>query len=348
MVTAAAGCAALLALGSSGPARAGTTAPAADGGAHGAYSCDNGAAAAPVHLAARQSPPRGFHPLTASDADLKKYGFPKRPGPGSPSAARWKSAMAHWKSFGDQTAAWRCPGVTFGPGGNYTTANNHWAGNEDHASAVGAPHYSGADTDITGPVVSPDFNHCDESHVAAWVGVGEGTSSSDQLVQTGEDVAAACGRGQWTRLFYQVTPYDNPVFVAPFSTGPGDPVYFSVSYDGGSCASFYMENSAGVGGSYSECFSGSSGSSAEWIAEKVTTYPLARWSTWGVNQINFTGSYGYTSDGRTIAAGVPYHESIYMTSWIGPNYSEDASGGAWTDTNIWSSFPVKRYNVQSQ
>jgi hypothetical protein len=102
-------------------------------------------------------------------------------------------------------------------------------------------------------------------------------------------------------------------------------------------------NTTGLSGNYGECFSGTSGSSAEWIVEKLGGIPLARWSTWGVPNINFLYSSGHDTNAGWVNAGAPWHQSWYMTGVGG----ETAQGGAWTDP-YYSSFPVKRDPAQSQ
>ncbi len=39
--------------------------------------------------------PAGFNPLTASDSELRTYGFPPRPLPGDKNYSRWQEAMGN-------------------------------------------------------------------------------------------------------------------------------------------------------------------------------------------------------------------------------------------------------------
>lgn len=188
------------------------------------------------------------------------------------------------------------------------------------------------------PAVSPNYGTCNQSTVAIWTGIGNGSSlSSDLLVQNGSFTYAQCGSSNSTRLFYEAFPQDpHVVWWDPFSVGLGDEIYVSSSVDTSNNANFYFEDvSKGISSAPSEPIYGATGSTAEWIVERPLNYePLAVWN--GGIPMN---SCWAVVHGSWETAGGPPHTSVHMFT---SNYSaEVATGGAWTDS-LYSSFPLYR------
>ncbi len=243
--------------------------------------------------------------------------------------------MRHWTGFAPTgSPSWTCPSISFAPGPSTPTNSTDWSGNEDDASAVGGSAYL-SEIDFIVPAVSPDYNHCDQSLVSLWTGLGGGKASGT-LVQTGVQVNAQCGYSNWTNMWWEILP-SGPTYVSPFSTGTGDQMFFESYLSGSSTACFFMEDQskANAAATYCGSYSGSTGQSAEWIAEKIS----ARWSS-----LTFSDCWAEYNNAGWVSAGAPPHWSIKLITSGGALL---ASGGAWTDGS-YSVFPVIRIANQSQ
>lgn len=293
------------------------------------------------------APPAGFDPVHASAADLQHYGFPKRPPAGKD--ATWLRAMAQRGTRVAATPAWTCGSVTLGPGGNGTIGSTNWAGNEQFANVHGVGMFEAAEFDLVLPKVGLDYNHYDRSVIVPWVGIGQGNSSADQIVQAGVELNAYSSSPDQAGLVFEIYPQELMIHAAPFTVSIGDEIYIEVS-DPGSVASFYFENVTHKQyTTYTQIVNGGTGSSAEWIAEKEGSLPVATWS--GAMQL--TDCWGqwtpYSNTSTWYSAGASYHDSVYMyTNFPDGAQHELVQGGAWTDSPYYAAFPIYRDGNQSQ
>ncbi len=245
---------------------------------------------APVLLS---SPPPGFHPVTATQAQLAKYGFPPRPSAANVRALdEWTQAMKSWKHtvhpqfltsnihidpiFGQDVA-------TTGQGAK------NWAGNQDTSHTY---------TSITGQWTVPSVTALvnDQSIESSWAGLGTGASSSNQLIQAGDfnEVSWSFYSGSYHPsythyLFWDIAPQTgiHPITNVPIY--PYDTVYVNCWYTSG-YAHFYLQNST-TGestGTISEPVSGFSGSTAEWIVERPAIGVTNTFPGWWYALANFS------------------------------------------------------------
>jgi hypothetical protein len=140
--------------------------------------------------------PRGFRPLTASNSQLVRYGFPPRPSGGALLDV-WKRMMAHYRYYVPShlipprahRGFPRIPGV-FSPGStrqpNYST---NWAGYEEPQSVHPKTAYTTVYGCQTMPAVLGDSNYPNSAYGNAptasfWVGLNDGNGKA-ALIQAG-------------------------------------------------------------------------------------------------------------------------------------------------------------------
>lgn len=138
-----------------------------------------------------------------------------------------------------------------------TLAN--WSGFESDAA-----HFTGASMTWTvpGTVSTPS-----PAALSIWPGIGGGSGSGDELVQAGTEQADGSSDVAWTELF----PLESQQAVNGMTVAPGDNMAVNVSWDAstGTAAFLLVNYTTGVAKQVSQKFSGSSGGSAEWIAERT-------------------------------------------------------------------------------
>lgn len=219
------------------------------------------------------TPPTGFDPLTASDAQLSEVAFPPRPA-SDPDLADWTNAMSAYSSDdppnGDlsvETPA--SSGVAF------TTYYRSWSG------YLAGPIYTQGHLYVAVKGVYPvptNLSTCDGNDVESfWIGMG-GTSSgrTNDLVQQGMECGdSALGTGSVYRPFTEFANTKDPINFCGYTTwtpSHGHVIYQNMSFQTSSnTAYFYMEDeTAGVAHSCS--MTAPSGwawnlDTAEWIAE---------------------------------------------------------------------------------
>lgn len=281
-----------------------------------------------IHVAA---PPRGFDPLSASPATLRALGFPARPTAGSDGS--WLNAMAHAKQF-------VCPTITSSnesaaPATGYKYTSPKWAGNEDIPDW-----YYESWAYWTVPSVTPASAGLD-GYSVIWTGLGEGTSTSDELVQAGTKQYAYISGGHTYNFWYQITPGQSLQNVGGLSLLQGQNVYVDVWYNGTTTAHFFLENN--TTGKYTtipEPFNGHTGAYAEWIVERPkidgSLPSLARWAG-AINITDARAGDAYT--GRYDCAGTQVHD--YYDMYAGS--TELAYPSSWTDS-AYCNFPTYRTN----
>ncbi|WP_370084580.1 hypothetical protein [Streptacidiphilus sp. MAP12-16] len=286
-----------------------------------------------------QVAPADFNPLTASNAELARYGFPRHP---KHNDQAWKAAMKAAKHRTTDTTTWTCAGITHGkmiPGpklktgivspawslgpGNPVTSSN-WAGNQ-------VPQ---ATDEATWEWIVPGGhakqpNTC-YSMVSPWVGIGNGVSG-DPLVQAGSEDHYDCNGYNVHYMWHQVYPEGSVAFVHPYSFGIGDDIYVDVWVSGYTAYYFMEDKTKGQYTTYSENYSGNVSRSAEWIIEKGGN----GLSAWNGAMSTYNAYWQYTG-GSLDPAGAWPHNSYHLYY----NGQDVAHGGAWTDPGTYSAFPL--------
>jgi len=203
-------------------------------------------------------PPKGFHPETATAAQLNEYGFPARPG--NPALlARWKKEMSTWKSA--------APPSQFLVETNMkadTQYSSTWAGYVITAEPGSISAFSHAE----GWWYEPTFasSRCSSTTEVTWAGLG-GWNGITPLAQNG--TAWNSNGVDAHEAWWEIYPYNNLMAINYYGT-PG--VIFDASVrviDTG--YRFWFYNWSGQSMAFDEPFTGSSNSlTAEVVIERPT------------------------------------------------------------------------------
>jgi hypothetical protein len=255
------------------------------------------------------TPSVGFNPLTASAAQLRRFGFPSRPA--DPFALRdWTTAMAAFRSDAPPAGPLRVA-TRVRPSEAYATYYQNWAGYSAGNINGTANTYVAVKADLT----IPSTTSCSDSNgLGFWIGLG-GTAGAGYLVQQGVE----CGNtliasGSAYHAFTEFADTAAPVAFCGYAswTFPvGHVIYQNMSFEASSKkAFFYIEDeSTGVAHSCSSSPPGGwsfEGNVADWNGEA----PSAVAADFG--SIGFTNTYaeiGSTSSWVTMG-------SQSTTEWI--------------------------------
>ena len=196
--------------------------------------------------------PNNFDPLAATNSQLKKYGFPKRP-TDKKGLSQWESVMKHAKhnitsKLTSEPAI--TPDAIIGGGGVGTLYSNNWTGYITKSSLNGGVSYSEVNAEMNVPkdpyVGTSDADPC------FWVGLGGWNTSN--LIQAGFDVAALNQDAGLADTQYEfwiedyTYPYPSNYNYKPrYKTSPSikatDEVYVDVIYDQSSkSTTFFLED----------------------------------------------------------------------------------------------------------
>lgn len=198
-------------------------------------------------LQAYPLPPVGFNPLTASDSDLAKYGFPARPSDAQ-GLAKWQSVMSKWK----QSVIVHADSTSLGVNQSGITTNSvttgttpKWAGYLDYNST------SNGFTDVHAYSYAEPISAPSGSQYADWVGFGgmqiSGLDGGSDVLQAGM-IAQKTTSGTIFTPCYDILPAFSSTGPTPLSgltISAGDQVYFDVSYTtaNGGTFSWYVQDS---------------------------------------------------------------------------------------------------------
>ena len=202
--------------------------------------------------------PTGFDPLTATDDQLRTYGFPPRPSD-SKSLSEWQSVMEAWEPMTGT------PSLTVTDAQAAIISNPIWSG------WIAEP----VDTfvSVQGNFTQPSYHSssCSSSRLVSWVGMGGLHSAS--LLQAGTQIKS---NGPTYQAWYEYLGPNgsgiNLTIMNDVTVTPADPIHLFVSYQtANNIATFYVEDQTThtnqsvvltLGG---ECYDGST---AEWIDER--------------------------------------------------------------------------------
>ena len=263
------------------------------------------------------TPPAGFDPLTASDADLAANGFPARPTD--------PNELAIWQAVARSSVAPPAPcvlaGVSAGSTGGFSvTSTATWAGIVDRTQEPSQYTYAGGEFYQTG------FNNaCTNGHSASWVGLG-GFNQPD-LAQTG----TLDNQNGQARDFHEVLYHGSDT--GAISNGllirPGDQVFASVLKSSGANVINYSVLNITLGTSTGWMSTGdfdgnTTGSSADFVDEapKVggVNSPLRQWYNANILWTEVLYELNY---GPSYAAGSTFHYDVNMArsdTLAGPTY----------------------------
>jgi hypothetical protein len=173
-----------------------------------------------------------------------------------------------------------------------TELSANWSGYQSDGST-----YTGASMDWTVPPADPTVSN---GAVSIWPGVGTGNDTSDELVQAGTQIASDGAMTAWTEVF----PKEAEQPISGFPVSGGDQMSVHVTWDPATqtAAFLVIDYTTGNASMSSEQVNGSSGSTAEWIAERpgycdpICVYqPLMKFPTESISN----GSADVTSGGVT-------------------------------------------------
>ncbi len=232
-----------------------------------------------VEVTTYDGPPAGFDPLTASAAELQKFGFP--PLQQDPRLqARYEFVMSRLKgklnyipaTVGHNDEIFHRPRQRLASAGAETSTN--WSGGVVYAPAGSSFYW------VEGDWVIPDISAPTQNqwyYAASWIGLdGDG---SDDVCQAGIESAVYQSGTSVTRQFYAWTEWF-PAYEVPitnFTGSPGDMITALICASpgaGATKATVYFTNRT-TGDSTSLTFTAPSGTTlsgncAEWIVEAPT------------------------------------------------------------------------------
>jgi Peptidase A4 family len=300
------------------------------------------------------SPPAGFNPLTATDAQLDHYGFPPRPDPKSnPGAyAVWQTVVTapvqRVIPRQQMTTLRNSPAVIL------STSQNVRAPVTNSATGTTTPNWSGygiidsanpfkaAQSTIYGvfmvPVAQQAAGACTGGwdYSAAWVGF-DGLNSKD-LLQAGVEADAYCSGGSTKADYYGWYEWYPNLEVRVSAPGmePGDLIYVYVWNTSPTTGHYYMQNMTQRKSSSLQ-FSAPSGyqlqgNSMEWIVERTqvggkyaTLTNYTAWPWYDARAIIPSGTKKLTYSPATAPSGGIY--SITMLDDAGSAISYGETSG---------------------
>lgn len=269
-------------------------------------------------------PPKGFNPLTATNAKLQEYGFPTRPTQ-SKQLQQWKSEMSKWKKTPipkvmtipgiehrlSTTIASSCssyPGVYCNPiwSGYYNNSSyNEWVGVQG---------------DWKQPYVGS--TPCSNADEVAWAGIGGLHTGS--LLQAGSDMNFGGTPFAW----YEYLEPGGGVAEQPLpkvNVHPGDSMHTYVSYQTSTgIADFYVaDNTTGTSQPAKVTLNSNyyDGTTVEWVDERPSNCPTPTTCT-PYNLLNYgsdpwTNAQSYSIYGYWNPIGALPNQQLFM---------EDSSG----------------------
>lgn len=187
------------------------------------------------------TPPPGFRPLTATDTELMKYGFPVRP-TSSAALASWTQAMAAWRATVTPRLSVQVSSTPHVVSGAYTT--RHWGGYFDYTNSEA---FTGAESTFAAPTVGSGCGT--PGGIGIWTGLG-GHVSPD-LIQSGIEAGRELGGPTVWQPFWELlnsthiwTPNLLQGSTGAISISPGNVMFSKTTYSPATTGSarFFIEN----------------------------------------------------------------------------------------------------------
>ena len=237
-------------------------------------------------------PQSGLDPSKVTAAQLVSYGLPDRPNPNGPQPQWWNDLVRSLKqivpgcafssSLGEPpppnlalpTSRSAFPDPSNPPAANFGASNSTpqtgvsetttlfngccWAGYQD-VGGGGKNIYSASSDVVNVPTATPEDSEV--RVVSAWAGIGTGTSSSDQLIQTGS-YSLSLGfstepSNPWVEMYPGVVAANSTQFgVSSPAIAPGDLLYEFVKYQNPYPVFELFDETSGVATGYQLDYSG--------------------------------------------------------------------------------------------
>jgi Peptidase A4 family len=215
-------------------------------------------------------PARGFSPLTASAAELAANNYPPRP------SRRDRKNYRTWRKYvlSSNATVSTCGQHLRGaerkpvrPGTKSVTFNqsNNWSG---YQTATGR--YTDVQAQWNLPAVHDSGSR--DYYSSSWVGIGDGSSSSDQLIQAGSESDWLGSSGTRYYLWIQIYPYLTDQDIVYFAFGApnaGDLISAHVAYASSKATFHVVDETTDFNYDVSENLSLSTSADAEWIYERT-------------------------------------------------------------------------------
>lgn len=217
-------------------------------------------------------PAKGFSPLTATAAQLEANNYPAPP-PKSHTAAysQWKkfvltpaalaSACPNTKPIDRSSGGTRFKTAVTPDGVTSTASSENWSGYMEHGAT-----YTEAEATWHVPGVLSPVSGTNE-YSSAWVGVGLGQSSRDQIYQAGTESDYVNGKQQ-NYMWYELWPLMGQV--PELNVSPGDAVGAHVTYNPGGPIFHIWDTNKNFNTTFQFGFAGGDDGHAEWIYERTT------------------------------------------------------------------------------
>lgn len=262
-------------------------------------------------------PPKGFNPLTATDAQLQEYGFPTRP-KDSKKLAIWQNDMSHYKQTPipnvsmtqikhklkkKQTNNKVVNGLSYNWSGFYNYANsNTW-------------------TAVQGDFAQPteQSDSAPNSYESAWVGLGG--MNSGALIQAGTQMYNYNYNAWYEYLGRAPGSSVYEIDLPSVTVHPGDDIHVYVSYQtSNQVANFYVaDNTTGTSQPVLVNLSSSNyydGTTAEWIDERPTVNgSYAILADYGID--SWTNAQTYNTNGNWNSLGSSAYDYLIMVNTSG-------------------------------
>ncbi len=218
-------------------------------------------------------PPAGFHPLTATAAQLAEYNFPPRP-TASDALTQWTSDMSAYRSTPVPQYTLGCTPLT-SPFSQSTAAPastfyypKYWSGYEADSSS--STNFVAVQGNFDQPAKQ---SSCLNAGEGTWVGLGGGHGGGSELIQGGTAIYGPYSSQEYEVWFEDIGSQNvGPIYDSSVSLSPGNAIHIYVAYESSNgIATIYIADiSTGQadnqgtgplsGGDYN-------GATAEWIAE---------------------------------------------------------------------------------
>lgn len=248
-----------------------------------------------TYLNTNKIAPSTFNPITATNDELKKYGFPSKP-TDKKKLNQWEKALSHAKKYVSLKA--KQSNITHG---TYNSTN--WSGYVNQSSTNNNIKFFQTSTEF----VLPQYSGSKNDDPAFWTGIGGFNNSSD-IVQAGADVDATGlvpgGQGETyggsSQYQFWIEDYPEGVsYITGISINPGNTLFVNVEYSPSSKVSygFFENETTGEYGSIQ--FDGKyyDGSSADSIYEATDAQYHGSWGH--INFIENVAYYNYNASTGT-------------------------------------------------
>lgn len=279
------------------------------------------------------APPQGFNPVSASDEDLRTYGFPPRPALTKPAYSTWVGIVSAAKTR-VANPTMRSTGIVHRPhaslgtqkgvtGTNYTFEN--WSGIGVTDSSYFTANGSNVVATFSVPTLVSSVEDCSYApyFTSIWTGMDGYNGTNDDVLQAGVNVVACTTPTyyawyEWytdgcsgssdacyeTEVSLSISPGDTVIVSVTYYTSSPNATAFIDDYTTGYYVSVsYNQPSGNPGSSYQ-------GSTAEWVVERpMVGGSIANLADYGTS-FYMEGTYNSNLPGTGPASGPDYFTMV--------------------------------------